>query len=178
MKNKWTRLLILALLFSWISNLFQLQYAIYIQNQTLEEAAGATVGTDTSETEDNSTSEIEEIQPVKYKLSLKQIEDNKEVWETYTVDVIEEREDYGIYWLTNSKTEGYFIKLKFNEDGTVDISEHNELRVKVRHLAKLNGGSIIINTYDKLEIPVQEDTPSDETPVETSQEQKGETKND
>lgn len=147
MGNKWNRVIMLIICLVLTANLYKIQYLLFM--------------TDTEVTEETSKEQTEqsvsEIKTEKYNLSLKVVEDKQEVWKTYTVDVIECRESVGIYWLNNSKTEGYKIKVKFNEDGTVDISEHTEQEIKVRHLAKLNGGCISIDTYDKIAKEVEAD---------------------
>ena len=140
MNNKWNRVLMLIICLILTANLYKIQYILYMTDTEITDE------TNTEQLDEN----IPEIKTEKYNLSLKVIEDEQEVWKTYKVDVIESRESVGIYWLNNSKTEGYKIKIKFNEDGTVDVSEHTEQEIKVRHLAKLNGGCISIDTYDKI----------------------------
>ena len=95
--------------------------------------------------------ENKEIKTVEYELSLMIIEDNQEVWKTYTVDVIEAREQYGTYWINNSKTEGHIIKVDFDEYGYVHITEHTDDRIKVRHLASVKGGNMTIKEYKEIE---------------------------
>lgn len=144
--NKWIRILVLFLLLSTISDVFMMQYAMLLGGNS----------TDMSEITDNDSEkddkEVEEIEydTVKYKLDLLIIEDNKEVWKTYSVDVIEAREDYGTYWIDNSKTEGHILKLDFNEDGYVNITEHTDDRIKVRHIASIKGGNIVIEEYNEI----------------------------
>ena len=96
--------------------------------------------------------EIIEFESIEYELSLKEIEDNQEVWKTYDVNVIDGKEYSGTYWLDNSKTEGYIIKVVFEDDGSVKIEEWTQDKIRVRHLAKLEAGSIHIKEYDKIVI--------------------------
>lgn len=96
--------------------------------------------------------EIIEFETTEFKLNLKEVEDNKEVWKTYIVNVIDGRESNGVYWLDNSKTEGYIIKLRFEEDGSVIIEEWTQDKIKARHLARLSAGSINIKTYDEIKV--------------------------
>lgn len=139
--NKLGRLIALGITLILTISLYKIQYNLFLNNTQVE--------TQNEDTESD-TDKIE-YETVKYDLSLKIIENEQEIWKTYTVNVIEARESVGIYWLDNSKTEGYKIKIKFNDDGTVDISEHTSDDIKVRHLAKLLDGCISIKTYDKLD---------------------------
>lgn len=139
--NKLGRLIALGITLILTINLYKIQYNLFLNNTQVETQ---------NEDKESVTNKIE-YETVKYDLNLKVIENEQEIWKTYTVDVIETRESVGIYWLDNSKTEGYKIKIKFNENGTVDISEHTPDGIKVRHLAKLLDGYISIKTYDKLD---------------------------
>lgn len=96
--------------------------------------------------------QVIEFETVEFELNLKEIKNNQEVWKTYTVDVIDGREYNGVYWLDNSKTDGYIIKLRFEDDGSVIVEEWTDTKTKARHLARLTDGNIHIKTYNKIEL--------------------------
>ena len=91
-----------------------------------------------------------EFETTEFELKLKEVINNQEVWRTYTVDVIDGRESSGVYWLDNSKTEGYIIKLMFEDDGSVRVEEWTDEKIRARHLARLTGGSISIKDYSEI----------------------------
>ena len=107
----------------------------------------------TAQDEQKAQEEIQskiEFESVEYELSLKEIKNGQEVWNTYTVNVIDGKESSGTYWLDNSKTDGYIIKLKFEDDGSIRIEEWTDDKIRVRHLARLTEGTMSIKDYNEI----------------------------
>lgn len=141
--NEWIRLLVIVILLNFIFSIYNAQYGLMMK------LTEQTVNT-------NEKTEEEKPETVDYILNLKKIENNKEVWETYNVNVIDARPSIGMYTLDNSKTDGLVIQLKFNDNKTIEVYECTEDMIKVRHLATLLEGSISIKAYDKIELEVKE----------------------
>lgn len=154
--NKWTRLGIIAILFITISQVFLIQYSTYVtytmemEQKQLEEQKAA-------------EEEAKKLESVEYELSIKTIENEEETWKTYTVHVYDMRESVGIYWLNDSLTEDLVIKLKFNEDNTLDISEHTLEGIKVRYLGRFNEAIIHIKEYNDIGEELEENEQTEET---------------